>query len=76
MVTWMLVVLYFGFPLFGFSYWEKHPAKWHELTEEQQWYYGRVAMTADLKDKIEFTPDMMQKWMRLNIRFKAKYRLK
>jgi hypothetical protein len=75
-LIWTAVVLYMGFPLFGFSYYERHPAKWHELDEEQKWYYGRVATMNVLSKKLEFTSSMMTEWISINQRMRVRYNLK
>lgn len=73
---WTAFVLYFGFPLFGYSYFEKHPATWDELDEESKWYYGIVATYASLKKKVPFTPEQFEEWAEIRERMKKKYRLK
>ena len=76
MVAWFLIVLYFGFPLFGFSYFEKYPVKWEELEdEEQKWYYGVVATYATLRKKVPFTPEQFEEWAKIRAKMYIKYRL-
>lgn len=74
-ILWALLVLYFGFPVGGLGYFSRFPVRWHELDDEQKWFYGVAAQSRDLRKPLEFTPGMFVEWMKLAQAFRKKYRL-
>lgn len=73
---WSAVVLYFGFPLLGFSYYERFPAKWHELDEEQKWYFGNAVTSGDLRKHPPLPTSQFQEYVRIATKMRKKYNLR
>ncbi|WP_439473830.1 hypothetical protein [Algoriphagus formosus] len=74
-IPWALLVLYFGFHIFGLGYFSRFPVRWPELDAEQKWYYGQAAQSGMLTKRLEFNSQMMSEWMKLSRHFREKYRI-
>ena len=74
-IPWSVIVLYFGFPLKGLSYFQMFPVKWHELDDEQKWLYGQAYFSTDLSKPLEWNSRMRTEWLKINREMKIKYRL-
>jgi hypothetical protein len=74
-IPWAGIVLYFGFPLFGFGYYDRNPVKWEELDMEQKWWYGQGIVRGEAPKGYQFTASQAKEWQELNKYFKNKFRL-
>jgi hypothetical protein len=73
--VWVLPVLYLGFPLGGFGYYDQRPVTWDELDIEQKYVYGLGAMSGHLTKKLYFPPAYHTEWLEIKKYMKNKYNL-